>query len=192
LYTKQAPKRLQWPRFDLGLFYLKSIFHLIYLICEPLCLHPRRSSSLAPHHDSRPSQSPSRQYSNKSRMPPKKAAVPEKKALLGRPSNNLKIGIVGLPNVGKSSFFNVLSNTGPSSSLCHPHRSPLTAPPDLGKAANFPYATINPEGAFHSPRSLARAHSVGRGPHHGPRCTLRLARRSVQTCLKSPSCIDVH
>ncbi|KAG8933253.1 hypothetical protein FRC02_012239 [Tulasnella sp. 418] len=65
----------------------------------------------------------------KKRMPPKKAAAAEKKVLLGRPSNNLKIGIVGLPNVGKSSFFNVLSNT------------------DLGKAANFPYATINPEEA---------------------------------------------
>ncbi|KAG9018253.1 hypothetical protein FRB90_011759 [Tulasnella sp. 427] len=63
-------------------------------------------------------------------MPPKKAAAgAEKKAVLGRPSNNLKIGIVGLPNVGKSSFFNVLSDT------------------DLGKAANFPYATINPEEA---------------------------------------------
>ncbi|KAH8831220.1 P-loop containing nucleoside triphosphate hydrolase protein [Flagelloscypha sp. PMI_526] len=62
-------------------------------------------------------------------MPPKKAAAPEKKTLLGRPGNNLKIGIVGLPNVGKSTFFNALSNT------------------DLGKAANFPYATINPEEA---------------------------------------------
>jgi hypothetical protein len=28
-------------------------------------------------------------------MPPKKAQVQEKKVLLGRPSNNLKIGIVG-------------------------------------------------------------------------------------------------
>jgi len=65
----------------------------------------------------------------KKRMPPKKAPVQEKKTLLGRPSNNLKCGIVGLPNVGKSSFFNVLSDT------------------DLGKAANFPYATINPEEA---------------------------------------------
>ncbi|MCV2423770.1 redox-regulated ATPase YchF, partial [Paucibacter sp. DJ4R-1] len=62
-------------------------------------------------------------------MPPKKAPAPEKKAILGRPGNNLKIGIVGLPNVGKSSFFNALSKT------------------DLGKAANFPYATINPEEA---------------------------------------------
>lgn len=68
----------------------------------------------------------------KKRMPPKKAQAPEKKTLLGRPSNNLKIGIVGLfaqnvffsfshtffslglPNVGKSSFFNALSDTGTS------------------------------------------------------------------------------
>ncbi|THG99741.1 hypothetical protein EW026_g2665 [Hermanssonia centrifuga] len=62
-------------------------------------------------------------------MPPKKAAAQEKKTLLGRPGNNLKIGIVGMPNVGKSSFFNVLSKT------------------DLGKSANYPYATINPEEA---------------------------------------------
>ncbi|THH08915.1 hypothetical protein EW145_g2381 [Phellinidium pouzarii] len=60
-------------------------------------------------------------------MAPKKTSEKEKKTLLGRPSNNLRIGIVGLPNVGKSSFFNALSDT------------------DLAKAANFPYATIDPE-----------------------------------------------
>jgi obg-like ATPase 1 len=64
--------------------------------------------------------------SNKKRMPPKKAQVVEK-ARLGKPSNNLKIGICGMPNVGKSSFFNCLAKA------------------DLGKAANFPYATIDPE-----------------------------------------------
>lgn len=62
-------------------------------------------------------------------MPPKKKVEEVKKVQLGRPGNNLKIGIVGLPNVGKSSFFNTLSKT------------------DLGKAANFPYATIDPEEA---------------------------------------------
>lgn len=43
-------------------------------------------------------------------MAPKKAALVQK-PLLGRPSNNLKMGIVGLPNVGKSSFFNSLTNS---------------------------------------------------------------------------------
>ncbi|WRT64115.1 GTP-binding protein YchF [Kwoniella shivajii] len=62
-------------------------------------------------------------------MAPKKKVDEPKKIILGRPSNNLKIGIVGVPNVGKSSFFNTLSQT------------------DLGKAANFPYATIDPEEA---------------------------------------------
>lgn len=60
-------------------------------------------------------------------MAPKKNAVPEQKARLGKVSNNLKMGIVGMPNVGKSSFFNCLAKA------------------DLGKAANFPYATIDPE-----------------------------------------------
>lgn len=105
----------------------------------------------------------------KKRMPPKKAAEPEKKTLLGRPSNNLKIGIVGLsfrasgpvsfssnpsnsigvPNVGKSSFFNALSETGTSFSFIRlfveSNFLNFTQWLDLGKAANFPYATINPE-----------------------------------------------
>ncbi|KAI9300700.1 GTP-binding protein YchF [Cunninghamella echinulata] len=58
-------------------------------------------------------------------MPPKKA-VKEEKPLLGRPSNNLKIGVVGLPNVGKSTFFNALTNASAA-------------------AENYPFCTIDPE-----------------------------------------------
>ncbi|KAK3672514.1 Obg-like ATPase [Recurvomyces mirabilis] len=61
-------------------------------------------------------------------MPPKKA-VKEEKVLLGRPGNSLKSGIVGLANVGKSTFFQALTKCS------------------LGNPANFPYATIDPEEA---------------------------------------------
>lgn len=61
-------------------------------------------------------------------MPPKKV-VKEEKILLGRPGNNLKSGIVGLANVGKSTFFQAIT------------RCPL------GNPANYPFATIEPEEA---------------------------------------------
>jgi obg-like ATPase 1 len=57
-------------------------------------------------------------------MPPKKEEAP-KKIPLGRPGNTLKMGIVGLPNVGKSTTFNLLSK--------------LHVP-----AENFPFCTIEP------------------------------------------------
>lgn len=41
-------------------------------------------------------------------MAPKKKGVVEKPVLLGRPGNNLKSGIVGLANVGKSTFSKLL------------------------------------------------------------------------------------
>lgn len=43
-------------------------------------------------------------------MPPKKEEVEDKK-VLGRFGTSLKIGIVGMPNVGKSTFFNVLTSS---------------------------------------------------------------------------------
>ncbi|KAH0290343.1 GTP-binding protein YchF, partial [Aureobasidium melanogenum] len=60
------------------------------------------------------------------RMPPKKV-VKEEKIPLGRPGNNLKSGIVGLANVGKSTLFQAITKCS------------------LGNPANFPYATIDPE-----------------------------------------------
>ncbi|KMP09639.1 GTP-dependent nucleic acid-binding protein engD [Coccidioides immitis RMSCC 2394] len=61
-------------------------------------------------------------------MSPKKQ-VKEEKVPLGRPGNNLKSGIVGLANVGKSTLFQAITKCS------------------LGNPANFPYATIDPEEA---------------------------------------------
>ncbi len=58
-------------------------------------------------------------------MPPKKGEEPEKKPLIGRVGTNLKVGIVGVPNVGKSTFFNVLTKS-------------------QAAAENFPFCTIDP------------------------------------------------
>merc|ERR1712018_406915 len=62
------------------------------------------------------------------KMPPKKKKGDEeekKPAIMGRMGTNLRCGIVGLPNVGKSTFFNVLTKS--------------SAP-----AENFPFCTIDP------------------------------------------------
>jgi len=63
-------------------------------------------------------------------MPPKakKDAAPAERSILGRFSSHLKIGIVGLPNVGKSTFFNIVTK--------------LAIP-----AENFPFCTIEPNEA---------------------------------------------
>lgn len=58
-------------------------------------------------------------------MPPKKKGEEVKKVMLGRPGNNVKIGFVGLPNIGKSSLFNLFGG--------------LQVP-----AENFPFCTIDP------------------------------------------------
>ncbi|KRT86214.1 50S ribosome-binding GTPase, partial [Oryctes borbonicus] len=58
-------------------------------------------------------------------MPPKKVQEPERKPLIGRVGTNLRVGIVGIPNVGKSTFFNVLTKSAVA-------------------AENFPFCTIDP------------------------------------------------
>lgn len=55
----------------------------------------------------------------------KKGAEEEQRILFGKPKNTVKIGLVGLPNVGKSSTFNLLGK--------------LQVP-----AENFPFCTIEP------------------------------------------------
>ncbi|ORY38658.1 hypothetical protein BCR33DRAFT_700488 [Rhizoclosmatium globosum] len=64
-------------------------------------------------------------------MPPKKSEKSreeENVAKFGRVKNNLRMGVVGLPNVGKSSLFNLLTNQNVD-------------------AANFPFCTIDPNEA---------------------------------------------
>lgn len=61
-------------------------------------------------------------------MAPKKkegSDIDQKSLLLGRLGTNLKVGIVGVPNVGKSTFFNVLTKSEAA-------------------AENFPFCTIDP------------------------------------------------
>ncbi|KAH7427405.1 hypothetical protein KP509_10G043200 [Ceratopteris richardii] len=69
-------------------------------------------------------------------MPPKSAKskeAPPERPILGRFSSHLKIGIVGLPNVGKSTLFNTLTK--------------LSIP-----AENYPFCTIEPnEARVHVP-----------------------------------------
>ncbi|KNE67516.1 GTP-binding protein YchF [Allomyces macrogynus ATCC 38327] len=62
-------------------------------------------------------------------MPPKAAAPePTNVVRFGRVRNNLKMGVVGLPNVGKSSLFNLLTQ-------------------QAAAAENYPFCTIEPNEA---------------------------------------------
>jgi len=67
-------------------------------------------------------------FSSYNQMAANKKKEAEPRVLLGRPSNSLCMGIVGLPNVGKSTLFNILTK--------------LSVP-----ASNFPFCTIDPNEA---------------------------------------------
>ena len=119
-------------------------------------------------------------------MPPKKKdEAPEAAgaAKFGRVRNNLKMGIVGLPNVGKSSLFNLLTDQAIA-------------------AENFPFCTIEPNGR--GARSLTSATTTcatcgsprrstrvpARHRHRGPGARRRGGRRAGKRFLSNIQAVD--
>lgn len=103
-------------------------------------------------------------------MPPKDAAPPTAKTVfLGRPGASLKMGIVGLPNVGKSTFFNLLSHK----SVPAENRPFCTIDPNTADI-NVPDARFDKLVAIHKPASIVPAQlqirdiaGLVRGASHG-------------------------
>jgi len=99
-------------------------------------------------------------------MPPKKSkgsAAEAPRPLLGRPSNNVSMGIVGLPNVGKSTFFNLMCN--------------MSVP-----AENYAFCTLEPTEA-RVPVAVRREHT---GAWTGPQGARRGHIRSAPSRAASP------
>uniref|UniRef100_A0A915PHT1 Obg-like ATPase 1 n=2 Tax=Filarioidea TaxID=6295 RepID=A0A915PHT1_9BILA len=70
--------------------------------------------------------------------PKKKDNTEDRPPLMGRVGTNLKMGILGVPNVGKSTFFNVLTKS-------------------QAQAENFPFCTIDPNEKHFKPVSKVPA-----------------------------------
>lgn len=91
-------------------------------------------------------------------MPPKKATeeVKDNVVAFGRVRKNLKMGCVGLPNVGKSSLFNLLTEQSAA-------------------AENYPFCTIEPNEArcaVPDARYVRALHHIGRPLPTKPQKTL--------------------
>ncbi len=103
-----------------------SIFHTVFFRTSPII---RFFQKFATQSIFRQPLMSCRSFSLAARRFAPKLKTAAKKIFLGRPSNNLTLGIVGLANVGKSTFFQAITQS------------------KLGNPANYPFATIEPEEA---------------------------------------------
>jgi tRNA U34 5-carboxymethylaminomethyl modifying GTPase MnmE/TrmE len=78
--------------------------------------HPFRSTfpfhANNTHRQTTPEHNPTTITTTTTTMPPKNKEEAKAEVRFGRVRSNLKMGLVGLPNVGKSSLFNLLCQAG--------------------------------------------------------------------------------
>lgn len=96
-------------------------------------------------------------------MPPKKAteATTNNVVAFGRVKSNLKMGCVGLPNVGKSSLFNLMTEQSASAEnypFCtiEPNEARCIVPDPRYVCSSYPFSCsdISRDILFHSPFSV--------------------------------------